>query len=529
VSAASALARRLFADSRARNASFAALFAFVAYVNVVGYRDTYTTLAGRLQFARTFGDNASVRLFYGKPYDLLSVGGYTAWRVGGTLAIFGAMWGVLAAVRALRAEEDAGRQELVLAGALSRRRAYCAALAAIGAGCVALFAALWAGLLAARLPAGEAAFLALATVTVAPVFAGAGALASQLAATRRVALELGSAAVAVALVVRVIADTSDSLGWLRWATPLGWSEELRAFTGVRPAVLALPLVAALLLFGAAGALARRRDVGSGLLASRDSAPARLRGLSSPTALALRGERAGLAGWLLGTGFFALIIGLISTSVAHAGLSGGVQRQLRKVAAVSVVKPAGYIGLCFLFFILAISLFCCAQLAAARHEEGEERLETLFALPVARGRWLAGRLVLALGGALALALTAGLCAWAGAAAQDAGVSLSGMLQAAGNCMPVALLFGGLAALLFALVPRASAGVSYALVALAFLWTLFGGLLGAPHWLLDISPFQHVGLVPAQSFRAGPAAAMLALALALALAALAAFKRRDLIGR
>ena len=103
--AASAISRRAFADARNRNISFALLFAFVSYVNVVGYRNTYPTLTDRLAFAHSFGGNASVRLFYGKPYDLLTVGGYSAWRLGGVLTIFAAMWGVLAAVRALRAEE----------------------------------------------------------------------------------------------------------------------------------------------------------------------------------------------------------------------------------------------------------------------------------------------------------------------------------------------------------------------------------------------------------------------------------------
>ena len=83
MSAVSAMARRALADSRGRNLSFAALFAFAAYANVVGYRSTYPTLRQRLDFAHAFGGNASVRLFYGKPFDLLSVGGYSAWRIGG--------------------------------------------------------------------------------------------------------------------------------------------------------------------------------------------------------------------------------------------------------------------------------------------------------------------------------------------------------------------------------------------------------------------------------------------------------------
>ena len=74
-----------------------------------------------IAFARSFGGNKAVELFYGAPHDLLTVGGYAAWRVGGAVAIFAGVFGLLAAVRALRAEEDAGRQELVLAGTVSRR------------------------------------------------------------------------------------------------------------------------------------------------------------------------------------------------------------------------------------------------------------------------------------------------------------------------------------------------------------------------------------------------------------------------
>ena len=113
-------------------------------------------------------------------------------------------------------------------------------------------------------------------------------------------------------------------------------------------------------------------------------------------------------------------------------------------------------------------------------------------------------------------------------QRADVSLAKMLEAGANCLPVALLFLGVAALLFATVPRASSGVAYGLVALAFVWSLFGQLLSAPRWLLEASPFQHVGLVPAQPFRAGAALAMLAIAGAASAAAVWAFRRRDLIG-
>ena len=58
-----------------------------------------------------------------------------------------------------------------------------------------------------------------------------------------------------------------------------------------------------------------------------------------------------------------------------------------------------------------------------------------------------------------------------------VSLATMIGAGANCLPPAVLFLGLAALAYAAIPRAAAGISYGLVAVAFLWQLFGALLGA----------------------------------------------------
>ncbi len=525
---AGAIARRAFADGRVRTYSFAFLFLITGYANVVAYRSAYPKLSDRLALARSLGVNDAVRLFYGRPYDLLTVGGYAAWRIGGVLTLLAAVWGMLAATRALRAEEDAGRAELVLAGIVARRGVYLAALAAITAGAVLLWLAGAVGLVAARLPTGGSAYMALAIVSVAAVFVGVGALASQLAPSRRLAIELASAALLVAFLARVVADTTTSLEWLRWATPLGWAEELRPFTGARPWVLALPAAASAALLVVAGTIALRRDVGTGVLPARDSAPPNRRLLSSPLAQTLRAERASFAIWLVSSGFFAFVVGAISTSIASAGLSGSLQRQLRQVSGVSIVTPAGYLGLTFLFFVVVLSLFACAQVAAARSAESDQQLETLFALPVGRRGWLGGRLALAGAGAAAIGLFAGLCAWAGAATQNAGVSLSQMLQAGANCLPVALLFLGLGALAYALAPRASSGIAYGLVVVAFLWQLFGSALSAPQWLIEATPFAHVGLVPAQAFRAGDAAAMVAIGALAALAALWRFQRRDLIG-
>jgi polyether ionophore transport system permease protein len=529
VADASAIARRVFADSRVRTISFALLFILAALTQATAYREGYPTLAERRDFARSVGENDAARMLYGAPHDLLSVGGYVSWRVGGILVVFAALWGLLGAVRAMRAEEEAGRAELLLAGVTSRRKAFLAQLAAIGVGAAVLWLALFVAFLAGKLPAGGSAYLALAIVSVVPVFAGVGAVSSQLAPTKRMATGLAVGVLVLAFALRTVAAISSAgLDWLRWATPLGWAEELRPFADPQPLVLLTPAASAVLLLAAAGTLWVRRDIGSGLLPARDAAPPRLRLLGSPAAQTVRSERGALVAWLVGVGAFALLMGIISDAATPDVISENVQRQLEKLGSGSVVTPSGWLGFSFIFFILAVSLFCCMQIASFRAEEAEQRLETLFALPVGRDSWLAGRLLLAAAGASVVALAAGVFAWAGAAVQGADVSLLEMLGAGANTLPPALLFLGLGVLAFALVPRASTVIVYGLVGLAFVWELFGALWEAPDWLLALSPFHDVGLVPGEPFEAAAAAIMLALASAAALAALWAFRRRDLVG-
>ena len=312
------LLRQALRDARTRTVSFAVLFFAVSYVQPVAYAHTYPTLADRTAFAYSFATNRAVNLFYGKAYDLLTVGGYSAWRVGGTLAIFAALFGVFAATRALRAEEDVGRAEMVLANPVSRRAWLTAALAATALSAGALLLAQLAGLLLGGLQVRDSAYLALATMTVSIVFCAVGALFNQLASSRRAALQFGLGVVAVAWLLRVIADT-ESTGWVRWATPLGWAELLRPFTGAQPAVLLLPAALTAALVSATVWLARDRDIGTGLLRVGERGSANLRLLSSPLALALRTDTGVLVGWTVAVGAFAFILGVVSKSVASAGI------------------------------------------------------------------------------------------------------------------------------------------------------------------------------------------------------------------
>jgi ABC-2 type transport system permease protein len=522
-----ALWGRSLRDIRGRTIAFAYVFAAVAYINPVSYRHAYPTLAERIAFAHSFGHNKAVVLFYGKAYDLLTIGGYTAWRSGGILAIFAAVFGLMAAVRLIRTGEESGQTELVLSGLATRRLAGLAVTSSIATATAVLWLATVLGLVAAGLPLSGSAYLALVVACVIPVFAGLGAVVSQLASSRRFALELGLGAVAVFFLLRLIADTATGAGWLDWITPLGWAERLRAFTGAQPLVLVLPGVISILLVALSARLQAGRDIGTGLLTGRSSARPHLVLLSSPTGQALRQERSSLIAWLAGIGVFALVVGVISKSVSSVGISKQLSRELAKLGAGTVLRPVGYISFTFIFFVFVVSLFAASQVAATRHAEADGQLETVLSQPVARWRWLTGRLLLGLAAVVALSLAAVAATWLGAVSQGVSLPAGRMLEAGANCLPTAVLFLGLGALGYAVIPRAASELAYGLVIVAFLWQLFGSLLGAPRWLVDATPFVHLGLAPIHAFRPGPAAVMLLIGIAAGTAAVARFGQRDVI--
>jgi ABC-2 type transport system permease protein len=330
------------------------------------------------------------------------------------------------------------------------------------------------------------------------------------------------------VLLRAVADTWGGGAWLRWATPLGWAEELRPFAGPRPAALLLPLAASVALIALAARLGAARDTGTGVLRSRDTSAPRLVLLSSPTAQSLRSQAGTLAVWSIGTASFAAVLGMISTSISTAGISDKLRKDIAKLGPGSITTPPGYLAFVFIIFIFAVCLFACGQVGAAREEEAQGRLETLLSRPVSRAQWLCGRLLIAAIAAAVLSAIAGLITWAGAASQGVHVSLPRMLEAGANCLPASWLFLGAAALAYAVVPRASVAIAYGLVTAAFLWYLSGSLLGVPAWLVGLTPFRHIGLVPVQPFRGVAAAVMVAVGLVASTAALGLFRRRDLIG-
>ncbi len=515
-------------------ALWGSVFGVYVYSSASSYAGAYPTLASRQQFARSYGTNVGIRALIGPARHLDTAAGFTAWRCVGVLALVGAVWGLLTGTRLLRGEEDAGRWEVLLAGPTTRGQATARALAGLAAGWVTLFAA--TALLSvaggqAATPSftpGDALFLALAATSSAGVFLALGALTSQLGATRRRAAALAGGVFGAAYVLRMVADSDPSLGWLRWLTPLGWVQELRPLTGARPILLLALAGLTVGLGGLAVRVARARDVGSSVLPDRDRAPTRTGLLGSPAGLAVRLARpAGLA-WVAGVGAGALFFGLVAQSAANA-VSGSatIQKAIGRLGGASGGTSA-YLGLTFVVLATAVTLVAAGQVGATREEEADGRLENLLARAVSRPSWLAGRLATTVAIVVACGVAAGVLAWVGAASQHSGVSFERLLEAGVNIVPPALFVLGVGTLVHGALPRGAAAVSYAVVAWSFLIELVGSVIKASHWLLDTSVLYHVAPAPAANPNWGSAAGLAAVGAGAAALGGYLFTRRDLVG-
>ena len=322
-----------------------------------------------------------------------------------------------------------------------------------------------------------------------------------------------------AYVLRAAGDAGN--GTLTWLSPIGWGRETHAFAGDRWWPLLLCLVATGGLAAAAFRLLARRDLGAGLLRARPG-PARGR-LRDDLALAFRLQRGGLLAWTAGLLAVGIVLGSIGTSAADLiDSSQGIADVLKREGG-DVVDA--FFASVFVLLALIASGYTLSSALKLRAEESAGHAELLLSAPVARLRWAAGHLLIALAGSGVVLLASGLGAGiAYALGSHDAAQIPRLAGAALAELPAVWVLGGVAGALFGALPRAVSAVWAALGACVLIW-LLGPLLHVPPWILDVSPFQHLPAEPAVAFDLAPALGLIAVAAALAATGLAAFRARD----
>jgi ABC-2 type transport system permease protein len=500
-----------------------ALVAGTAY----SFKKLFPTAAGRTEFAFSAGHNPALLSLYG-PLFGNSVGSLTAWRYGGFAALGAALMSIFIVVRHTRADEETGRLELVGSAAVGRNAALAAALViAVGAN-LGLAVLMTAALTLLGLPFAGSAALALAIAGAGLVFTAVAAACAQIADTARGARGLAIAALGVTYLLRAIGDSSGSHGprWLSWLSPIGWAELIRSFGAIRWWVLVLPVLVAAVAAVAAAVLAVRRDYDAGMLPQR-LGPARARAwLGSPWALAWRLHRSGLASWLIGAVIFGVIVGSAAKGIGGLLSSSRIRQIMTALGGTTAITNA-YLAAIMGFSGLIAAGYAVSVVLRLRSEETSDHADPVLATRTSRVQWGLPHLVIAVAGTLMILVVTGLGAGFGYALRSGGTGEIGPLLVAGLAqVPAALVMGGIAAALFGLAPKASVGGGWSALGVVVLILFLGAALKLSHWVLDVSPFQHLPKLPGGTVTAPPLIWLSALALALGAAGLAGLRRRDI---
>jgi ABC-2 type transport system permease protein len=507
------------------------VFGVYVALQTSAYNTAYPTVAARLKFAQSFAGNSGLAAILGPAQHLETVAGYMSWRLG-ILSIIGAIWGLFIATRLLRGEEDAGRWELLLAGQTTRRRAAGQAIVGLAAG----LAAIWIVTAAFTIAEGTRSavgfstsaclFWATCAIASAAMFIPIGVLVGQLSATRRQANGITAAVFGTSFLIRMLADSSSGLQWLRWASPLGWIEELHPLIGSK--AIALVPIAALVVVTTSGALvvAGRRDLGASILPKRDASIAHTRLLHGPGGLTVRLSRSVALGWIAGLAILGFVMGLVAQAAAKA--ASGSKAFDQKFFHVGVQRGGAesYLGIAFVVAAALIAFAAAGQIAATRNDEADGSLDNLLVQPVGRTRWLADRLAVSATVVVVGGLATAVAAWIGAATVHTNVAFGALIQAGLNVAAPALFVLGTGALVYGLVPRLVSPVLYGLVAWSFIIEIVGPSVKADHWLLDTAILSHIAPAPAANPNWTAVSWLIALGVMAAAAGAFAFNKRDL---
>ena len=524
-----ALARLAFRRDRIMLPAWVYVITAAIASNSYSLNKLYPTAAARSDLAVSGGRNPALVFLYGRLWGD-SLGAVSAWRYGVWAAIFAALMSVFLVIRHTRADEEAGRLELVGSAAVGRLAALTAALLVALTANAVLAVLLAVVLIVLGLPVAGSVAFALVITTCGLAFAAIAALAAQLAAGARSARGIALGVLGAAYLLRAVGDASGTGGvsWLTWLSPLGWTEMLRPYAEDRWWVLALPLALTAAAVSAAYVLAVLRDHGAGLLPDRPGRPAASAWLRSPFGLAWRLQRGTLYGWAVGFAFTFAASGAAAKGIGSLlGGSTQLRNAFTRLGGQAGITDA-YLAAIMSLGGLAAAAYATSAVLRLRAEETGGQAEPLLATAIGRTRWGLSHIAVAVVGTAVLLAVAGVAAGLGYGLRtgSAGSEVARLLGAAMAQLPASLAVAGAAVVLFGLLPRASVAGAWTVVGVLVLIALFGQVLQLSPWILDVSPFTHVPRLPGAAVTGTPLLWLSLAAVALVAVGLAGLRRRDI---
>lgn len=453
------------------------------------------------------------------------------------IAIVVALVSTFTAIRHTRQNEEKGRTELIGSNPVGRHASLTAAIMVVVGTNAAIVLVAGLCLIGGGLPAAGVWAMALGWGAIGITFGAIAAVCGQLTKTSGSANSLAAATVGVAFLLAGIGSVLGSLRpdgfmvdpvWVTWLSPIGWGQLIYPFADENWWMLAVFAGFIITAVAVALFLTTKRDIGAGMLQSRQGRATAGRSLLSPGGLTWRLNRGVFFGWLIGLALLGMVYGAVAGGVEELFAQAEGVAELFTASTGTEEIITAYLGT--IMGILGLfTLGYAIQITLRLRSEENRALEVLLSVPTSRVKWLLVNFAFVAVSAAAILVFAGLGAGLTAQLTVAGemdifwpLIAGGLVQ-----LPAILLIAAFVAAVFGLWPRLSHGLAWPVLAISvLLGPIFSAMLNVPDWLLNVSPLSHTPAVPpTANIEALPLAILTGIAAVLLAVALVAFRRRD----
>lgn len=505
----------------------------MAILQGFAYATSYTTTAQQTAFAASLKNVPGLGVMYGEAANLVSPAGYMVYRTVAFLGLIAAIWAVITATRLFRGQEEDGRWELIVSGAVSSRRASISVLSGFLSASLLSF-----GIAAAIIAASSAASnlqlsfsggirIAIAIYLPALVFASLGYVASQFAITRRRALSYSLYPLIGFFVLRAIGNTIPNLYWLKNTTPFGWAERFNPILDPQYGWLFALIGTAIICATMAFYLVGKRDMGASLLRESDQARSKFFLLKSSAALAVRQTATSTFTWALSAiGISFLMAAIAKVAVQAVDDSPSLKAAFLKVGSSNDIQIA-FLSIGSVLTVMIILLVATAGIASIRRSEAKNYLDTILVAPVRRSRWLVERLAIITISMIIISVLSVATTWAVAQSQHVSIDLGNILLVGITMVGTAFFTLGIGTFIYGTMPRFAVTSMYALIGWSFLLDTIGSVVTLNDIVAKSSLFHYVSPSLTGSPDWKTFTWLISLGIVLMVIGLVSFNRRDII--
>lgn len=499
--------------------------AIVVVASAASLPEVYADQAAIDAYAALVGGNLALVAFTGPGYgfDDPNIGIILVTEIQLYTMIAMAFMSIFLLNRHTRAEEDVERAELLRSNVVGRHAAPAAAVAVVAIANLLVAASCTAGFIALDYPTAGSIALGASLLAVGWMFLGVAAVTTQVSSSGRGAIGVASAVLLAAFVLRAVGDVGDNL--LRWLSPIGWAQSVRAFAGEQWWTLGLCLGLTIVLVVVGFWLLSHRDLGSGLLPQRLGPVHARAALGRPLGLAVRLQLGMVVGWVAGMFLMGIALGSMGEDIGDLIDENPIWEELMLQAGSEALTDSFFATTMVMMGMISAG-FSLAAVQRLRVEESAGRVESILATGTGRTSWVAGHVAVgAIGTVLVMGATGLGTGLAFAAASGDVDQIGRLVGAALATVPAILVLMAIGVALFGWRSPATAA-AWGALAVVFIVGFLGDLLQLPEWAQQLSPFTHLPAVPAEPMSWTPIMVLLGATAVLTVVGLVGFRRRDI---